>query len=433
MMPVTTISATPLSANGTVSTGWIYIADGLYSNVGVVAGADTTGTINILFSADGSTTLVEMIGVCNTSNIMNNGVMVQGVLQYGGYSNLGIVNSLLIAPYMKIEYVNGSTAQTEFIFGYYFYGKDDYIFTRQDAISPVDAGFTKIINYALNDAAALSDLGKQLLIAIRKVDSITLSDALHYILGLLMFDNGVSLSDTAVYNLNKVFLDNFGIHDLGTRLLISKAYLEHLNITDALIKNLQIKNTDYFGISDMHNKAIAVVNTELAELRDFINKEVAVGFEELAPVIDRGAIPILFVQDIMMYVTNILNAAGVPTMILYNIKAVDIQRTGTFAAVWKNSEQDTYIGFGREAFGDYSITADLWVYGGNNRFHADSIISKIHSIVEDYHPGSQSELSNGDVFVWIKLISEENIQSKYRGALLYRFVFQCRVWRKMNE
>lgn len=113
MMPVTTISATPLSANGTVSTGWIYIADGLYSNVGVVAGADTTGTINILFSADGSTTLVEMIGVCNTSNIMNNGVMVQGVLQYGGYSNLGIVNSLLIAPYMKIEYVNGSTAQTE--------------------------------------------------------------------------------------------------------------------------------------------------------------------------------------------------------------------------------------------------------------------------------------------------------------------------------
>ena len=91
MMPVTTISATPLSANGTVSTGWIYIADGLYSNVGVVAGADTTGTINILFSADGSTTLVEMTGLCNTSNIMNNGVMVQGVLQYGGYSNYNYI------------------------------------------------------------------------------------------------------------------------------------------------------------------------------------------------------------------------------------------------------------------------------------------------------------------------------------------------------
>ena len=57
MMPVTTISATPLSANGTVETGWIYIADGLYNNVGVIAGADTSGAINILFSNDGSTTL----------------------------------------------------------------------------------------------------------------------------------------------------------------------------------------------------------------------------------------------------------------------------------------------------------------------------------------------------------------------------------------
>ncbi|MEM3860666.1 MAG: hypothetical protein QW478_14935, partial [Candidatus Micrarchaeaceae archaeon] len=58
------LSDVALGSGGTISSQWIDTNDILYSNVGVIAGADVGGSITVEFSNDGSNILVQSTVNC---------------------------------------------------------------------------------------------------------------------------------------------------------------------------------------------------------------------------------------------------------------------------------------------------------------------------------------------------------------------------------
>ncbi len=118
-----------------------------------------------------------------------------------------------------------------------------------------------------------------------------------------------------------------------------------------------------------------------------------------------------------------------PVEHIYEVKNYDLIRQQNVVVMWVDDLDQTYIGFGNESWGDYSISADIYLIGQNTNGLLDNIVSTIHQRVASFD--SRNSFIELDKVVWIKLESEENFQSSVRGATKYRFTFSVRVY--INE
>lgn len=100
-------STTALAASGTFTGSWVSTTSFTQGYIYILAGAgaDTSGTLYVDFSNDGTNVLVSV------SNTISG---VTSPLVAGYYANFDTIYTLLIGQYFRVRYVNGSTAQTKF-------------------------------------------------------------------------------------------------------------------------------------------------------------------------------------------------------------------------------------------------------------------------------------------------------------------------------
>ncbi len=100
-------STTALAASGIFTGSWINTTSFTQGYIYILAGAgsDASGVLYVDFSNDGVNVLVSL------SNAVNG---VSSPLVAGYYANFNNIYTLLMGQYVRVRYVNGSTAQTEF-------------------------------------------------------------------------------------------------------------------------------------------------------------------------------------------------------------------------------------------------------------------------------------------------------------------------------
>ncbi len=136
--------------------------------------------------------------------------------------------------------------------------------------------------------------------------------------------------------------------------------------------------------------------------------------------------PVVYHQSITTYLGAIIRNLGISNVIFYyDIKSLDLKRQGNTAIIYPSRLEQTYIGFGNESWGDYQVTADIYIMGTRN-ITLEKFISLIHYYVGSYYP--VSEYIESDKVVWLKIASEENEQERMRGADLYKVEFDVRVY-----
>ncbi|MEM0143993.1 MAG: hypothetical protein QXL94_08680, partial [Candidatus Parvarchaeum sp.] len=117
---------------------------------------------------------------------------------------------------------------------------------------------------------------------------------------------------------------------------------------------------------------------------------------------------------------------GIRVKSLYDLKNYDLIRELNTAILWVDSFDQEYIGFGNESWGVYNVGADVYLLGVNTNAILDEVIRQVHYYVANY--SARGQTIEDDKIVWYKLLNEENRQSDFRGATLYHFDFEVRVY-----
>ncbi len=127
------------------------------------------------------------------------------------------------------------------------------------------------------------------------------------------------------------------------------------------------------------------------------------------------------------FVRSLFVNTGVSNLnIIYDWKNYDVRRGGSGIFFWIEELDEDYVGFGNEAFADYAVGARLYLMGQQTSAQLSNIISGFHKNVADY--SARGDMIENELVVWAKIMTEENLQSGVRGATIYQFHVQVRVY-----
>ena len=277
-----------------------------------------------------------------------------------------------------------------------------------DEVSLGDIEVIKYIKKNLSDRFTFQE-------TMQFLDNIFISESYNLTdVGITAKDITRHLSDEMVieeslhYLLDRKLVDEYGLSDEIIKTIIKLLYEDEISFVDKISKDISFSLVDGVVLVDI--------------IKKFVEKQL----QDEISLIDYSLSYVFGYSDVVGLVGGFFNVAGIKPIGLYGVKYYDVLRGGNSAILYKGTENDEYVGFGRELYSDIEIIADAWLFGANQNL--DALIASIHGQVEGWQPNNLS--INGDKVMWVKLISEENLQSRVRGVALYRFVFQVRLYRQ---
>ena len=241
------------------------------------------------------------------------------------------------------------------------------------------------------------------------------------------FEDILSIIDKLFEEFKVVFADNIFITDSKRVFGVYMTREESLEFRDKLLPFYSsLIETDSMELKDIYNRYSTLNAFSSLTFLDFTNTTVMFFLYDrfiLSSAFSKGMgynRAVEFVQNIFKTQTNL------QSIVLYDIKNLDVKRTGSSAIIWIEDFTENYIGFGNESWGDYIVTADCYLYGNYTNKDLEKLVAQIHTYVGTYQP-SRDEISN-DYVAWVKLTDEVNHQEEARGITRYTFSFEIRVY-----
>ncbi|MEM3845330.1 MAG: hypothetical protein QXU98_06485 [Candidatus Parvarchaeota archaeon] len=316
-----------------------------------------------------------------------------------------------------------------------------------DSFSIVDIPSIKSLNKKLIDTLILADMAVSFYIKLNKSDNYNLSEILN---------RQVSFSKTDSYTFSEIMRllgmiaisENFILDDLGINRNVYVNKLDDYSLTEFVNKFMKLHQSDEYGLNEslvkmavkiFFDEQTAMVESikrnifankkDIMSIVEMLEKDTSKGFSDNITLSETYSIT-LGQWDIMSLIASFFTTAGIKPVTLYDIKYYDVLRGGNSAIIYRGTSNELYVGFGREMYTDLEIVADAWIFGDNETL--DALISSIHQQVEVWQPITPENQVFNDVIVWVKLLSEQNLQSRVRGVTLYRFNFQVRLYRRQQ-
>ncbi|MEM3845138.1 MAG: hypothetical protein QXU98_05495 [Candidatus Parvarchaeota archaeon] len=316
-----------------------------------------------------------------------------------------------------------------------------------DSFSIIDIPSIKSVNKKLIDTLILADMAVSFYIKLNKSDTYNLSEILN---------KQVSFTKTDSYTFSEIMRllgmiaisENFILEDLGINRNVFISKLDDYSLIEFVNKFMKLHQSDEYGLNESLVKmAVKIFFDEQAAMAESIKRNIFSNKKDIMSIVEmlekdtskRFSDNITLSEtysitlgswDIMSLIASFFTTAGIKPVTLYDIKYYDVLRGGNSAIIYKGTSNELYVGFGREMYTDLEIVADAWIFGDNETL--DALISSIHQQVEVWQPISPQNQVFNDVIVWVKLLSEQNLQSRVRGVTLYRFNFQVRLYRRQQ-
>ena len=123
---------------------------------------------------------------------------------------------------------------------------------------------------------------------------------------------------------------------------------------------------------------------------------------------------------------------SIPVQYWEEVKTMDIQRWGNVLFINIDSENQEYIGFGRESWNNSVVKATFYLTELNSLGIADEdtledYLGQFHVAVNQYSNSSQADSINGYPIVWVK-ITDEKREEELRGIILYEITLEVRSY-----
>ena len=117
-----------------------------------------------------------------------------------------------------------------------------------------------------------------------------------------------------------------------------------------------------------------------------------------------------------------------------NVKTLSVERLGFSVYISGGEETQSYEGFGRESFKDSEVQCAIFNLQSSpntlaNEAAFEQYLSVVHDVINQYNNSSQTDTISGNPVVWVKIISEDR-EDEVRGIILYRVIFEVRVYIK---
>ena len=229
---------------------------------------------------------------------------------------------------------------------------------------------------------------------------------------------------------------------LSNSVFILSADLLEVKDLSRIIEVHRLQVGKLFILDIIHRKTAVSMNLDNLSIADYLYKQYNITNElnvldEVLYSLKRSVQDNIKLKDVVYTARHtlysfvrqkILVGISVRNYDLYDVKAVDVQRVGNLSVSYPTDSNRKYLGFGRTEVLDYLYTIVLWLK--RPKSNIDKIINTIHKNVQGYKP--EGDVVNGATVMWVKIMSEENLQRQVRGFQVYKINLQVRTYRMVN-